>query len=98
MRKRGRTDDNQTEIMNALRRVGAGVQSTANIGDGFADLVVGFRGVNYLLEVKDGTKPPSKRKLTDQEINFHQRWPGQICVVNSVEEALQAIGAWKPKD
>lgn len=88
-----RVDDNQDEIKNALRDIGASVFVTSNVGNGFGDLVVGFRGVNYLLEIKDGSKPPSRRKLTPAEAKFHDEWRGQVDVVNSVDEALQVVGA-----
>lgn len=87
-----KVDANQKEIVAALRQAGASVSSTATIGKGFPDLIVGYRGVNYLLECKDGSKPPSERKLTPDQVLFHVKWTGQITVVNSVNEALKAIG------
>lgn len=92
MRRQAKTDANQAEIVAALRRVGASVQPLHAVGNGCPDLLVGFRGLNYLLEVKDGKKPPSARGLTpDQEI-WHLAWWGQRAVVESVDEALAAIG------
>ena len=52
MRRAAKIDANQTEIVKALRQVGASVQSLASTGKGCPDLLVGFRGVNWLLEVK----------------------------------------------
>ena len=49
-----RIDANQPEIVDGLRRIGATVRSTATIGIGFPDICVGFRGKNYLFEIKDG--------------------------------------------
>jgi Holliday junction resolvase len=92
MRRAAKIDDNQTEIVNALRKVGACVFSTAGQAKGFPDLVVGFKGVNYLLEVKDSNKPSSAQALTPDQVKFHAMWVGQIAVVNSVEQALKAIG------
>lgn len=44
-------------------------------------------GVNLLVEVKDGEKPPSQRKLTpDQEV-FFENWKGNVTVIISDEEA-----------
>jgi hypothetical protein len=63
------------------------------IGRGFPDLVVGYRGTNYFLEVKDGRKPPSHRRLTRDEQRWHSTWRGQVVVVESVDEALAAIEA-----
>lgn len=92
--RRGRTDDNQTAIVQALRAIpGCAVRSTAGVGSGFPDLAVGFRGKTYLLEVKDGAKAASRRKLTDDEFNFLRIWTGHVALVNSVADALEAIGA-----
>lgn len=91
MRKYGKTDSNQTEIVSKLRQLGVSVFSTASMGDGFPDIVVGSKGVNYLIELKDGKKPPSQRKLTADEIKFHNSWKGSVHVANSFEECLEVI-------
>lgn len=94
MRRAARVDRNQSEVMAALRTVGATVHSLAAVGNGVPDLLVGFRRGTYLLEVKDGTKKPSARELTTDQIAWHLEWSGGPCVVvNSVGEALAAIGA-----
>ena len=88
-----RVDNNHSEIVKGLRAVGATVRSTAAIGDGFPDLAVGWRGVTYLLEIKDGSKPKSKRTLTPAEQSFHNEWRGAAAVVTSLDDALRTIGA-----
>ena len=93
MRRAARIDDNQHEIVDALRAAGASVQSLASMGRGVPDLLVGRHGVNYLMEVKDGSKPPSRRALTLDEANWHLAWNGQVCIVQSVDDALAAVGA-----
>ena len=94
MRRAGKIDTNQPEIVAALKSVGATVQSLAPVGNGVPDLLVGFRKQTFLLEVKDGAKPPSARELTKDQIAWHMEWWGGPCqVVNSVTEALIAIGA-----
>lgn len=100
-----RIDANQPEIVLALRKAGCSVLVLSELGKGAPDLLVGelvykWRGldhdryerVNYLLELKDGTKPPSRRKLTADEQQFHDTWKGQVCIVSSVDEALAAVG------
>ena len=72
MRTRGRVDENQAAIVRALRQIGASVQSLADIGDGCPDLLVGFRNRIALMEIKDGNQPPSKRRLTEDEQNWHR--------------------------
>lgn len=91
-RRAARVDANQTEIVAALRRAGASVKPTHMVGDGFVDIVAGYRGRNLLIEIKDGSKPPSARKLTPDEVRFHDEWRGEVLVVESVEDALAALG------
>lgn len=93
MRSRGRVDANHSQIVNRLREYGASVEPRmAELGKGAPDLLVGFRGQNVLMEIKDGTAKPSRRRLTKDEQRWHQTWAGQIVVVESEEEALKAIG------
>lgn len=60
-----------------------------NVGSGCPDLLVGFRGINYLLEVKAN----DKKKLTDDQLIWHGEWNGVVFVVHSVDQALRVIGA-----
>jgi hypothetical protein len=92
MRSRGRQDGNQREIVDALIAVGASVQLLSDLGHGAPDLLVGWREVNTLLEVKDPAKPPSQRKLTPDQVIWHRNWRGQVVIVHSISEALEAIG------
>jgi hypothetical protein len=92
-----RIDANQTEIVTALRCAGAWVYSTAALGGGFPDLLCYARGMFFLLEVKDGNKPPSARKLTEAEAAFVSSCPGPVHVVCSVSQALIAIGLTGPE-
>jgi hypothetical protein len=91
-RQTSRVDDNHHEIVRVLREVGATVHDGAAIGDGFPDLIVGFRGINYLIEIKDGSKIPSRRRLTPAQEKFHSTWRGQATTVTNELEALSAIG------
>lgn len=93
MRRAARTDDNQTEIVNALRSVGATVQILSAVGKGCPDLLVGINGKNHLLEVKDGDKSPSRQSLTSEEVIWHMAWKGKAFIVTNVSEAFAAIGA-----
>ena len=93
MRRAGRTDANQKEIVDALRRAGASVHVTSSVGGGFPDLVVGFRGKNYLMEVKD--PKAAKPLLTPDEQVFLENWTGDVRIVMSPEQGLLLIGAIK---
>lgn len=90
-----RVDNNHVEIVKGLRAVGAEVQSLASVGNGCVDALVAFRGVWYVGEIKDGAKPPSKRKLTDDEIDWHEKFAphAPVHIWTSLEDALRTIGA-----
>jgi Holliday junction resolvase len=87
MRKKTRVDLNHKEIVAALRDVGASVYSLSTVGGGVPDLLVGFRGVNYLIEIKSkyGT-------FTPDQTEFYALYRGAFVVVRSVSEAYAAIG------
>ena len=85
MRTKAKRDANESDIIDALRSIGATVQpiSETNV----PDLLVGFRGVNLLMEVKI-----PKGKLSTGQKSWHDTWEGQRAVVRSVDEALSVLG------
>lgn len=87
-----RVDANQRVIVKGLRQAGASVEYLHAVGKGVPDLLVGFRGDNYILEVKDGDKPPSERKLRPAQKRWHAAWRGQVATVLDLDQALQVIG------
>lgn len=90
--KAAAVDANQKDIVAALRKAGAKVYVASSFGKGFPDLIVGYQGRFVLLEIKDGSKPPSARKLTKDQQKFHAEWTGlPLYVVSSVEEAIEAV-------
>ena len=91
MRARGKIDANQTAVVQALRATGMTVWITSQMGNGAPDMVVGWRGLNIMLEIKDGDNVPSAQKLTVAEQNFSDTWAGQICIANSAEGAVLAV-------
>ena len=95
MRRRARIDENQPDIVAALRKAGCSVLCLHMLGKGAPDILVGVGGRNILMEIKDGKKVQSARKLTPDESDFHAEWRGQVAVVGSAEEALKAISYMK---
>ena len=93
MRLRGKVDANQAAIVRALRQIGASVQSLADIGDGCPDLLVSFRNRMFLMEVKDGNQPASKRRLTEAEENWIRNWQAPVLIVESVDQALKFMNS-----
>ena len=83
-----RVDSNQVQIVAALRKVGATVQHLHTIGRGCPDILVGFRGTNYLMELK---ATPVGYKLTDDEKKWHRDWRGNVVIVTSIDEAVNCV-------
>lgn len=91
MRLRAKVDGNHAEVVKALRQIGCSVQSLAQLGNGVPDLLVARNGVMWLMEVKDGAKPPSGRKLTPDELAWAGCWKAPVYVVCSADDALRVI-------
>lgn len=85
MRYAARVDANQQAIVKALRDAGAFVWIIGLP----VDLLVGFAGQTYLVEVKDG----SKKHLTKLQQDFFASWcGGGLHRIESPEAALRMIG------
>ena len=86
MRRAAKVDANQAEIVARFRSLGASVEPLHAVGGGVPDLLIGYEGQNYLIEVKDGKKPPSARRLTKDQIKWHGSWVGQVAIIETVEQ------------
>ena len=91
MRRIAKVDANQKEIVVALRKMGATVQHLHTLGKGCPDILVGFRGRNYLFEIKDGGKVPSKRKLTPDEEEWIRAWNGHVSIIEKFQDAFEVL-------
>lgn len=97
MRRAARVDRNQGEIVKHLRDHGASVQILSMVGKGCPDILVGYTNAsgisfNYVMEIKDGNKPPSQQKLTPDEEGWFESWKGECSVVNSTYEVDLVMG------
>jgi hypothetical protein len=86
MRRVGRVDLTQNDAVKRLRQIGASVTVTSQLGAGFPDLVVGFRGRTFLIEMKTGNEP-----LTQAEKDWHAKWSGHAVIARTPEEAQLAV-------
>jgi hypothetical protein len=88
MRYAAKVDKNQKEIVLALRLAGAYVWIIGLP----VDLLVGFKGHTFLVEVKVG---PRKR-LTALQDDFFKNWSGStLARIDGSEAALRMIGVLK---
>lgn len=84
-----KVDQNQPEIVAALRKKGYFVLSLAALGGGVPDLLVvsrtdGARAM--LMEVKFGDEP-----LNRNEIKWHAAYPGRRAIVRNSERAVEIM-------
>lgn len=87
-----RKDSNHVEIGDGLRAHRWSVLDLAQYGVS-VDYAVSKPGFACLVEVKDGNKPPSARKLTDEEQKLRDRWEGPYVVAISLLDALAQLEA-----
>ena len=86
-----RTDLNHTEIVACLKQIGCTVVDLSQVGKGCPDILVGYRGKNYLLEIKRN----KKQGLRKNQQEFFDKWFGQCCVITDEFEAFKEIGITK---
>lgn len=85
MRRAARVDQNQTQVVSALRAAGAYVWVIGLP----VDLLVGYNNHTYLVEIKDGPK----KALTKLQQDFFAKWiGGTLCRIDGPEAALRMIG------
>ena len=93
-KRRANRDDNEREIVKALRKMTAYVVQL----NGPVDLLVGWRGVTVLFEVKNPKSTSSRgTKLTADEARFFEEWRGgPLFKIESPDEAIRCLeGVWK---
>lgn len=87
-----KVDANQKKIVEALRKIGCTVQSLASVGRGVPDLLVAnASGDLFLMEIKDGNKPPSERKLTADQVKWHSAWKSKVHIVLDIDQAIGIV-------
>ena len=102
MKYAARIDDNHGEIREAARKLGAGWVDCYQLKN-FCDGLLVYRGVTVAIEIKDGNKPPSSRKLTEGEEKFKGNWEakgGKYAVIENTEQLtglLNTIATYRSK-
>ena len=84
-----KVDLNHVAIVEAFRsHAGVSVFSTAKLGNGVPDLILGVDGLTIPVEVKVG-----KKKLNPLQMSWHRKWTGTpVVIIRSDKEAHQLIG------
>lgn len=81
-----KVDTIQGESIKILRQWGFSVQPIHTIGNGCPDLLVGYSGINYLLELKS-----EGGELNENEYTWHLCWNGQAVVIEGMDGLYEWI-------
>jgi hypothetical protein len=92
-----KVDSNHAAIAALLRQVGCSVLDLSKVGHGCPDLLCAVNGTDFLVEVKDGDKSPSRRELTPDQKQFHASWKGKLHTVISAEQALDLVAHYRKR-
>ncbi len=91
VRQAARVDSNQREIVKTIISLGASWLDLTSIS-GILDGVIGVNGIDQRVEIKDGAKFPSERRLTPNEKREFEEWRGRKpVVVESVDDVIKLV-------
>ncbi len=89
-------DANHAPVMAKFRELCPVVEDHSQGDHGYDAIIRTSRGVVYVVEIKDGKRPPSQRRLTDNEKAAMSRWGWQFALVESERDAERlALGETK---
>ena len=90
-RRAARVDDNQGEIVKLFRKLGWTVLIISQLKN-CCDIMVSKNGRTVAVEIKDGAKPPSARKLSDGEVKFRDNWQGEYALIICPDDVIDLNG------
>jgi Holliday junction resolvase len=95
MRRAANVDQNQRQVVAALRAAGCSVHVTSAVGKGFPDAICARpNGTTFVLEIKAPLGPlggSSHRLMNEKQVAFALSWLGEHHVVRSPEEAVRLV-------
>ena len=93
-----RRDSNHSAILQAFRQLGCSTIDLGGVGAGVGDALIGYAGISLMIEIKDGAKSPSRRKLTAAQEKLRLDWTGGARLVTNmddVEKTVAVLRRWK---
>jgi len=91
---KNRTDDSQSDIVLAIRKLGGDwIPCSGDPKIGFDGLIL-WRGKSLICEIKNGALSPSQRKLTDREAKRKAQCEARgvpYLVIESVDQAVETL-------
>ncbi len=96
---RASKDANHDPVANTFRDLGCSVLDThLPVVPGYPDLLVGHRGVNYMVEVKNPETAYGRKGLSVSQTDFTASWRGATPIlVTSTDEAIALVQHWSKK-
>ena len=89
-RRAARKDANHNEITDLFISMGWSVLDISQLKNA-CDAFVSKGPRTIAIEIKDGKKPPSQRKLSKGESEFKDSWNGEWALIESTEDAIKLI-------
>lgn len=85
-----RVDANHSEIVAAFEKLGCSVLDIHQLKR-CADILISKNKRTVIIEIKDGKKSKSRRKLTEGEREFFATWQGESAIVESIDDVLRLV-------
>ncbi len=92
-------DHNHKTVERAFRLLGCTVADTSGVASGFPDLVVGFRGRDHKVEVKNRQTSYGRKGKSESQKTFERLWNGNPHVdeVWDEDDARILVEQWSKK-
>ena len=87
-RRAAKVDDNQKQVVALFRKLGWYVLIISQLKN-CCDIIVSKNNITIAIEIKDGKKPPSSRKLSEGELKFESEWLGLYELVICDEDVIK---------
>lgn len=81
MRRARRTDGNHAALRAGWQRLGGSWLDLVPEHGGEPDALVGWRGEDRLIEIKDPNGTATQRKLRPEQVEWHRAWRGRRPVL-----------------
>lgn len=88
-----RVDINHAALRSLWRAVGGSWLTIAPERGGEPDALVGWRGVDRLIELKRPDKGPARRRPRPNQLDWHRSWRGRpVAVVTCFDDLRRLFG------
>lgn len=96
VRRYGKPDGNQAEIIELLRTIpDCSVLVLSAVGSSCPDILIGYHGANLLVELKNpDVRYNPKLPTMVKQAEFRKTWKGQVIQAYTLKEIIAAMTGW----